>query len=45
MKQNYKNQMIFILILLIGGILIGIFGSKLLDMDVLNKLDVILIPG
>lgn len=44
MKQNYKNQMIFILILLIGGILIGIFGSKLLDMDVLNKLDVILIP-
>lgn len=44
MKQNYKNQMIFIFILLIGGILIGIFGSKLLDMDVLNKLDVILIP-
>ena len=44
MKQNYKNQMIFILILLIGGILIGIFGSKLLDMEVLNKLDVILIP-
>ncbi len=44
MKQNYKNQMIFILILLIGGILTGIFGSKLLDMDVLNKLDVILIP-
>lgn len=44
MKQNYKNQMIFILILLIGGILIGIIGSKLLDMEVLNQLDVILIP-
>lgn len=44
MKQNYKNQMIFIFILLIGGILIGIFGSKLLDMEVLNQLDVILIP-
>ena len=44
MKQNYKNQMIFILILLVGGILIGIFGSKLLDMEVLNQLDVILIP-
>lgn len=44
MKQNYKNQMIFILILLVGGILIGIFGSKLLEMEVLNKLDVILIP-
>lgn len=44
MKQNYKNQMIFILILLIGGILVGIFGSKLLDMEILNQLDVILIP-
>ena len=44
MKQNYKNQMIFIFILLIGGILIGIFGSKLLDLEVLNQLDVILIP-
>ena len=44
MKQNYKNQMIFILILLAGGILIGIFGSKLLNLDLLNKLDVILIP-
>ena len=44
MKQNYKNQMIFIFILLIGGILMGIFGSKLLDMEVLNQLDVILIP-
>lgn len=44
MKQNYKNQMIFVFILLIGGILIGIFGSKLLDMEVLNQLDVILIP-
>ena len=44
MKQNYKNQMIFILILLSGGILVGIFGSKLLDMEILNQLDVILIP-
>lgn len=44
MKQNYKNQMIFIITLLIGGILIGIFGSKLLDIQILNQLDVILIP-
>lgn len=44
MKLINKNQMIFILILLIGGIFVGTIGSRFLEMETLNQLDVILIP-
>lgn len=44
MKQFYRNQMVFILILLIGGIFVGIIGARFLEMSTLNQLDVILIP-
>ena len=44
MKKIHKNQLLFILIVLFGGILIGCIGSTFLEMENLNQLDVILLP-
>ena len=44
MKKIHKNQLLFILIVLFGGILVGIIGSTFLEMENLNQLDVILLP-
>lgn len=44
MKQIHKNQLIFIFILLLGGILIGIIGSVFFRLQNLDQLDLILLP-
>ena len=44
MKKIHKNQLLFILIVLFGGILVGVIGSTFLEMENLNQLDVILLP-
>lgn len=44
MKKKHQNQLIFILIILIGGILCGLIGGILLKSEQLNQLDHILLP-
>lgn len=44
MKKIKNNQLLFILLLIGGGILAGIAGSRFIEMDRLNRLDVILLP-
>ena len=44
MKKIHKNQLLFILIVLFGGIIVGLIGSTFLEMEKLNQLDMILLP-
>lgn len=44
MNKIHKNQLLFILIVLAGGIIVGLIGSTFLEMENLNQLDVILLP-
>lgn len=44
MKKKHQNQLIFILIVLFGGIICGLIGGILLKADDLNQLDNILLP-
>ncbi len=44
MKKIRQNHLIFILIILFGGIIVGMSGSSFLELDMLNQLDLILLP-
>lgn len=44
MKKKMNNQTLFIFILLFGGSIIGIIGTKFINTEYLNQLDGILLP-
>ena len=44
MKKQTNAQIYFIIIILIGGSVTGILGTKFIQIDYLNQLDGILLP-